>query len=81
MKEIISAAGALPAAVTAWCVGQYPGHRTYERPSIPAMCPPRCWSGTNRISWSGANVRITFSALPLVTHMSHSAFTSAVEFT
>ena len=45
------------------------------------MCPPRCWSGTKRICSSGPNVRITRSALPLVTHMSHSAFTSAVEFT
>ena len=45
------------------------------------MCEPRCWSGTNRISRSFGNCAITFSALPEVTQMSHSAFTSAVEFT
>ena len=42
---------------------------------------PRWRSGTNKISSSGAKARITFSALPLVTQMSHSAFTSAVELT
>ena len=37
-------------------------------------------SGTKMIS-SPFKVAITFSAFPLVTQMSHSAFTSAVELT